>query len=114
MKNFTQSAAQGDILIRRIESIPATAIEVVDQEVGPRILAHSETGHHHVVDRASTRLYTDTNNPLISYLKVCIDTVNLEHRRNFDKHEDLVLTEGFYELRRQREWAPEGWRAVED
>ena len=38
----------------------------------------------------------------------------LEHLRTFDTHETLAIPPGVYELRRQREAVPEGWRRAQD
>ena len=38
----------------------------------------------------------------------------LEHLRSFDTHETIKLPVGTFEIRRQREYTPEGWRRVED
>lgn len=37
-----------------------------------------------------------------------------ERERSFDTHESILLKGGTYEIRRQREYTPEGWRRVED
>lgn len=114
MKTFENQAAQGDLLIRRIESIPAGA-KPMKAEDGKFIVAHSETSHHHVIaERPGVQVF-NTEDPLVSYLSV-IDSVEvtLEHLRNFDTHESILVKGGTYEIRRQREYTPEGWRMVAD
>lgn len=114
MKTFKNCAAQGDLLIRRIECVPEDATKA-SPENGKFILAHSETGHHHsVAERPGIDFFT-TQDPLIAYLSV-IDSVEvvLEHERTFDTHESLLIKGGTYEIRRQREYSPEGWRRVQD
>lgn len=117
MKTFIKQAAQGDLLLRRIETLPANATKV-KAENGNYIVAHSETGHNHVIaERENVALYT-TNDPMISYLEVIEATdateVLLEHLRSFDTHETIKINPGIYEIRRQREYTPEGWSRVED
>lgn len=116
MKKFDSVAAQGDCFVRRIDSLPVGLVEESEskEEPGKFVIAHSETGHHHVVDRKNTKLYTDPKNPMTAYLEVLEKYADLQHLRDFDKHEALRLTPGIYEIRRQREWAPEGWRQVAD
>jgi len=116
MKKFNDMAAQGDILIRRIDSLPAGLVEegTSKEESGKFIVAHSETGHHHVIDRKGTKFYTDPKNSMVAYIIVAKEFADLIHKRAFDTHEALRLTPGTYEVRRQREWAPEGWRQVQD
>lgn len=114
MKTFQNCAAQGDLLIRRIDCVPEGAAKA-SPENGKFILAHSETGHHHsVAERPGVDFFT-TQDPLIAYLSV-IDSVEvvLEHERTFDTHESLLIKGGTYEIRRQREYTPEGWRRVAD
>jgi|CXWL01.1.fsa_nt_gi hypothetical protein len=119
MKTFDKFAAQGDVLFRRIDDLPAKAVPVRAQN-GEIIVTHSETGHHHVMvlDRKRSKtpaveMFSDANNPLIAWLKVNRPTA-LEHRRPHDTHEPIMFGPGVYEVRRQREHTPEGWRQVQD
>ena len=117
MKTFNNMAAQGDLLIRRIAKLP-DGLKPVSAQCGNYIVAHSETGHHHVIaERFNVRLYSGAN-PMISYLEVVEATDEtetfIEHLRTFDTHEPISFSAGIYEMRRQREYTPEGWRKVED
>jgi hypothetical protein len=117
MQTFKNQCAQGDLYIRRIDAIPAGA-KPMATENGRFIVAHSETGHHHVIaERPGVKVFT-TDDPMISYLQVIEATeateALLEHLRSFDTHETISIPPGNYELRRQREYTPEGWRRVED
>lgn len=143
MKTVTRMAAQGDLLIRRIDNLPEGCSPADPKDsnlVGPDgnyIVAHSETGHHHVVEPAGARVafylgnledYTneeagdDTGEvgddtigpPMLGYLTVEGGAAHVVHRRSFDTHEALELPEGIYEIRRQREWAPDSWRLARD
>ncbi len=117
MRTFTNQAAQGDLFIRRIDALPA-GIKPMPTEQGRFIVAHSETGHHHAIAaRPNVKVFT-TDDPLVSYLQVVEATDAMEtllvHLREFDTHESIAISPGNYELRRQREYTPEGWRRVED
>lgn len=117
MKTFKNQAAQGDLYVRRIDAIPPNA-KPMKSERGNFIVAHSETGHHHVVaERPGVQVFT-TDDPLVSYLQVIEATDQmealLEHLRPHDTHETIAIPPGNYELRRQREYTPEGWRRVAD
>lgn len=117
MKTFNICAAQGDLLIRRVDALPK-GIKPITAEKGKYIVAHSETGHHHIIaERPNVKLYT-TGDPMVSYLQVVEATDEtetlLEHLRNFDTHETISIPVGTFEIRRQREYTPEGWRRVED
>jgi hypothetical protein len=119
MKTFTKCAAQGDLLIRRIDALPADC-KPIKAEKGAYIVAHSETQHNHIIAaRPNVSLFAPASNDgMISYLQVIeatdqAETV-LEHLRSFDTHESIAIPPGIYEIRRQREYVPEGWRRVED
>lgn len=117
MKTFKKCAAQGDLMLRRIDCLPKNAV-ALQAENGLFIVAHSETGHSHVItERPNVALYT-TGDPMISYLEVIEATDKtetlLEHLRSFDTHETICIPPGIFEVRRQREYTPEGWRRVED
>lgn len=117
MRTFKNQAAQGDLLIRRVKRIPA-GLRKMDTEAGKFIVAHSETGHHHVIEARPNVIVFDTQDPLVSYLQVIEATdateAIIEHLRNFDTHESIKVGAGNYEIRRQRENAPEGWRRAAD
>jgi len=103
---------QGDLMIRRIVELPE-GLDAGISEAGDFILAHSETGHHHVVKERAAQLLIDKANAFIAYLKVA-EPAEIEHLREHDKHESYMLTPGIYEIRRQREHTPEGWRRAQD
>lgn len=110
--------AQGDLYLRRIDRLPAGLVEVGRAE-GGHVVAHSETGHHHVVREARVRYLrpADDTGPtagLVAYLEVLAEHADVVHLRDYDTHETLRLPAGTWEIRRQREHTPEGWRRVED
>ena len=118
MKTFSKIAAQGDVLFRSVKSIPRDAVAVMPEN-GTLIVTHSETGHNHVMaldrdtDTPAVEMFNAKDNPLVSWLKVNRPTA-LEHLRPHDTHEPIMFGVGIYEVRRQREYTPEGWRRVED
>lgn len=117
MKTFNNCAAQGDVYFLRVPSLPEN-LKPATAEKGKFIVAHSETGHHHVIaERPNVKLFS-TDNPLISYLQVieaqdAAETF-IEHMRNFDTHEPIKFSPGIYKVINQRESAPEGWRRAAD
>lgn len=117
MKTFINTAAQGDLMLRRIDKLPKGAT-MVNPENGVFVVAHSETGHHHVIEAAPNVALFSAGDPMVSYLQVieaadATETL-LKHLRGFDTHETISIPQGNYEIRRQREYTPEGWRRVED
>lgn len=120
MVNVTKFAAQGDVLFRKISKLPDGATE--KKHDGRVVVAHSETGHHHAIDSKAIRHFEVPNSPLVSYLQMDLGVsetggVDVVHHRVWDTHETLRLLGNpgdVWEVRRQREWIPEGWRKVED
>lgn len=119
MKSIKNSAAQGDVIFRRVAKIPDGAVE--QSKKGGIIVAHSETGHHHIAEPAIDGAVTlfSTQDPLVSYLRVSGEHTDIVHHRPYDTHETLrLLSDGagetIWEIGRQREYTPEGWRRVED
>ena len=117
MKKFTKCAAQGDVYLLKVDALPKV-VRQISPEDGRFIIAHSETGHHHVMEaRPNVKMYS-TDNPLVNYLEVIEATDQaealLEHLRNFDTHAPLIIAPGIYKVINQRESAPEGWRRAAD
>jgi hypothetical protein len=111
-KTFKRQAAQGDLVITRIEELPLEAV-LVAQEGAETVLTHSETGHPHVVQTSKVELYGDATNPFIGWLKVN-EPVTLLHKKSVDTHGPISIDKGIYRLNRQREWTPEGFRKAAD
>jgi hypothetical protein len=110
-------AAQGDVLFRRVKVVPVGFVK--EDRSGPVVVAHSETGHHHEIEDLGCFRFTSPTDPMTAYLQLgdCDGGVSVVHKRAFDTHETLKLLGqpgDVWQVRRQREWAPEGWRRVED
>ena len=104
---------QGGVMLRRIAKMPEGEFVEVKPQNGRLIVEHSETGHHHIVKERGAQLLIDSTNEFIAFLSVAESTV-LEHLRSFDTHESYALPPSNYEIRRQREHVPEGWRRAAD
>ncbi len=105
--------AQGDVLFRRIETFPS---DVVERDAGKQlVVAHSETGHHHAIEPGAAKLFEKLErDPMVCFLQIDGDYADVVHHRPTDTHETVRLLKGCWEVRRQREWTPEGLRRVED
>lgn len=113
MKTFDKFAAQGDMMLIRIDALPSDAKEVPAAN-GRHTLTHSETGHDHVVmDRPGIRFFSAMDE-FRAYLVVENEPAELQHLRSFDTHESIEIKPGIYEVRRQREYTPEGFRRAAD
>ena len=116
MKTASRMAAQGDVLFRRIDALPNGARRQC--RTGPIVVAHSETGHHHVIRNETVELYA-SDDPLVCFLRLDGTFADIEHLRPFDTHETLRLLgrehgPTFFEVRRQREHMPGGWQRTND
>lgn len=115
MKTFKNMAAQGDLLIRRIDRLPEHLPREMQTENSEYVVAHSETGHHHVIEAtADVTAYQDPEDVWKAFLEVRAEQVELRHKRGHDTHETIAIPKGVYELRRQREYTPEGFRRAAD
>ena len=119
MIEISKMGAQGDCLFRRVAKMPKEAQR--SDEKGPLVVAHSETGHHHSIDeRDGVAMFTVPGDPLRCYLQLDgVEYADVVHHRAWDTHDTIRLLGGgkkatVYEVRRQREYVPEGWRRVED
>lgn len=111
---INQPVAQGDVMLIPVASLP-DGHSRVKTENGAFVVTHSETGHHHVVmERPTVQMFQDTMDSFRSWLVIEGDPADLEHLRSTDTHETVRLEPGVWEVRRQREYAPEGWRRAAD
>jgi hypothetical protein len=110
----TRPIAQGDLLIIPIAAIPANA-KPAKPEGDNYIVAHSETGHHHVIERARAEVYEAADDGFIAYVLSLGSGAEIVHKRDFHTHETIGLQSNqAYEIRRQREYVPEGFRRAQD
>lgn len=131
MKTIANTGAQGDVLFVRVEEIPDDAKR--EPEAEEYVVAHSETGHHHVARRGKDRSLSvySTADPLVGYLEFRGGPQPIEHLRSFDTHETLELLErasetvgkidavldeqpARFKVIRQRQQTPEGMQRVVD
>ncbi len=112
MKTFRIQAAQGDMLLTKVEVVPDD-FKLSEPEAGRHIVTHSETGHNHIVKSEDVDMYASANDEFVVYLVVKNET-KLEHLRSFDTHSPISLNPGIYRVNRQREYTPEGYRRAQD
>jgi len=105
-------AAQGDVMFVRVDALPKG---LVKKASGSRVIvAHSETGHHHVAVAERLAIYGN-DDPMICYLvNETGRYADIDHERPHDTHQTFRLEGPVWKVVRQREAAPEGWRRVAD
>jgi hypothetical protein len=116
MKTFTKMAAQGDFVIIRIDDIPAN-VEKFEAESNHYVIAHSETGHNHVMVINYVEAFKPKHTPDRDLYELFLNVkepTDIVHLRSFDTHETLRVPAGKYQVRRQREYVPEGFRRAAD
>ena len=93
---------QGDLLIVKVGEIPKAAKPKKD-----RVLAEGEaTGHMHELDSGFVYELGD-----VLYFRVPEETTaTLKHQ----EHKEISFEPGEYQVIRQREYEPRGWRRVAD
>lgn len=113
MRMIDTAAAQGEIYIRRIgDKAPKNFLKggtALKEEGGRFIIGHSETGHHHVLERGGvTVMEMPSPQTGIRLLRAIIEHPDkaLVHERGYDTHEPIGLPPGAYELRTGREYDP--------
>lgn len=118
-KTFKNMAAQGDFIIMRVNKFPKN-LEKINPKNGVYTVAHSETGHNHVMvlDRPDDVVaYKERDVKDVDLYQMFFDVkepTQIEHLRSFDTHETLSVSPGKYMIRRQREYTPEGFRRAAD
>lgn len=116
MKTFTNMAAQGDFIIMRVESIPDGLVPVAPRG-NQIVIAHSETGHDHVMLMDHVQAFQDpkTSEADLYEMFLAVEApTEINHLRLFNTHESILVPEGKYMIRRQREYVPEGFRRAAD
>jgi hypothetical protein len=113
MKIFKVVAAQGEITIRRIGDVPtetkALSGKALELEGGHFVIGHSETGHHHVLERtegASVNVLDRVPEGMRILHAILKEPNKLVHLREHDTHETIDLLPGEYEFRIAREYDP--------
>lgn len=90
----------GEVLLLPVDSVPDNAKR---QQVVECIIAHSETGHHHVLESDQkfweiidgSQLYVDLDAP-----------TPLRHRKDYDQHRELEVPAGKWKVIKKREFDP--------
>lgn len=119
MKIKTNHYRQGDVLIERIDSIPAKATK--QKRTTRVILAHGEvTGHHHQLETRDPadwwkegEIAPTNEKPSVLAGAIFLNLIDggmVKH----DEHSPVTLPPGKYRVTRQREYSPEALRNVRD
>jgi hypothetical protein len=96
MKNKLKNIQQGDVLLRKVASMPSGEHKQVAK--GRCVLAHGESGHSHVIDAPETDAeLIQIGERMLLNLKVAAPLVHEEHKA-------ITLEPGLYEVGRVNEY----------
>lgn len=95
--------AHGEITFIRVDALPDDFISDAAQN-GEFIVAHSETGHHHVLDADGVEYMADKEDALVAWARIQREHgAPLKHKRANDTHRTLTIAPGLYKIRHARE-----------
>lgn len=118
VKTFVRQAAQGDVLITRVDV--ATSGAEVPRDNGRVVLAYGEvTGHAHAIAESHVELFELSTDHTMDgddawaraqRLLVTSEAAVIRH----EEHDAIQIPAGTYRVTRQREYAPAELRMVAD
>ena len=114
MRSFKHVTAQGEITIIRLGDVPSSrkmpkGYSAMKPERGCYVIGHSESGHHHVLSRNDGVDIAVMDSPpqKMRILRAILQNpTSLDHLRDHDTHEPVMLEPGEYEFRIAREYDP--------
>lgn len=89
----------GEVALIPVEQIPGGT----KLKKGDYVLAHSETGHHHVLEGRNFEVIETEEGR--RFVKILLDT-NLVHKKEFDKHRTITLPPSTLERYEMVEYNP--------
>lgn len=104
-------AAQGDLLALTVDEWPGGLVRRTGE--APEVVAHSETGHHHVARAAGLEVWDDPADPFTCYLRA-EGPITIEHLRPWHTHESVPMQSPVRIFRQLEATEDDGWRGVED
>lgn len=102
--------SQGELTFTKLpDNADMTGVVFADvANDGRWIIGHSETGHHHVMDRTPVQVVERREAPVgVRILRLIVaEPVTCQHLRSFDTHAPVNLAPGNWEVRTAREYDP--------
>jgi hypothetical protein len=110
MKGVTMEhyARQGEVTIMKLADDTLPAWPALARDDGKMIVGHSETGHHHVIERPdAVRIVKKPDTGAMTILRMLVsEPTRVIHLRTHDTHAPVDLAPGVYEIRGQQEYDP--------
>lgn len=108
MKTFNQTAAQGEVNLRKVDALP-DGLAPVNLECGLLILGHSESGHHHGFRDQTGVIVMERTKDVPAGMRILYAILENPTALIQDApapHEPLMVPPGIYEVRISREYDP--------
>lgn len=86
--------------------VPITA-KVTGKQHTQYIIAHSETGHHHVLESKAPFVVSETDKQFVIEL---FEPARIVHKKTLDKHKTLPVAPGRYKVVKKTEYSP--WEGI--
>jgi hypothetical protein len=118
VNTIDKTARQGDVLLVRIDALPANLAEAKRDIIGRIVLAYGESsGHAHAIRDKGVCGLRMAGSEEVDYLEVGGSgaVVNHEYESGqMAEHHPISLPAGFYKVVRQVEYSPEAIKRVVD
>lgn len=93
-----QHIRQGEVFLQRVKEFPKTT-----KKVKTFIVAHSESGHNHVLE--SDQKFDVAIDKAFTYIRLT-NEATLTHQKTYDQHNDLKVEPGVYKVIHKKEYNP--------
>jgi len=101
--NVSKLGAHGEITFVRVDAL-LDGFAGVPAINGEHIVAHSETGHHHVLEAPGVEYMPDAEDAMVAWVRIQNgDGAKLKHKRSNDTHRTLTIEPGLYRINHARE-----------
>lgn len=111
MNQIVKIARQGDVVLTRVESLPAGLTEHPRDKLGRIVLAYGEkSGHSHAIRDKSVCGFRMAGSEEADYILVGGSGGSLNHEYEnggLAEHHPIMLDEGVYRVVRQQEYTPQ-------
>lgn len=101
MKEERTAIQHGEALMLPVDKMPKGKVTKVTKQ----IIAHSETGHHHVVEAKQEFEVMGSLEKEDLYLRL-FEPARLVHKKATEKHKDLIVPKGDWKILHKTEYDP--------
>lgn len=117
-RKFRNLSSQGDVFLMRVKEIPSDATQIKPtQEDGSYIVAHSESGHHHILEATKPdflSVFRDVSGRLFAEVREGSSALLWHNKSDKTKHNPIEVPAGSFQIKRAKEYTPQGMRQVAD